>query len=74
MWKSDRNKTYNSEELVHITKNFKVIEIDEFSSLISNLFLDCKLLEADPLLREDYEISEEELRNCVKKKFVRNKK
>ena len=23
MWKSDRDKTYNSEELVYITENFK---------------------------------------------------
>ena len=64
MWKSDRDKTYNLEELVYIT------EIDGFSSLISDLFLDCELFEADPLLREDYEISEEELRNCVKKTLL----
>ena len=70
MWKSDRDKTYNSEELVYITENFKLTEIDGFSSLISELFLDCELIEADPLLREDYEISEEELRNCVKKTLL----
>ena len=39
-------------------------------ALISDLFLDCELLEVDPLLREDYEISEEELRNCVKKTLL----
>ena len=50
-----------------ITKNFKLTEIDGFSSLISDLFLDCEAFEADTLLRRYYEISEEELRNCVKK-------
>jgi len=69
-WKLDRDKIYNSEELFYITENFKLTEIDGFSSLISNLFLDCELFEADPLLREGYEISEEELRNCVKKTLL----
>ena len=69
-WKSDRDKTYNSEELVYITENFKLTEIDGFSSLISDLFLDCELFEPDSALREDYEISEEELRNCVKKTLL----
>lgn len=69
-WKSDRDKTYNSEELVYITKNFELPEIDGFSSLISDLFLDYELFEADPLLRENSEISEEELRNCVKKTLL----
>ena len=40
MWKSDRDKTYNSEELVYITENFKLTEINAFSSFISDLFLD----------------------------------
>lgn len=70
MWKSDRDKTYNSEELIYITENFKLTEIDGFSSIISDLFLDCEAFEADPLLRKDYEISEEELRNCVKKTLL----
>lgn len=56
-WKSDRDKTHDSEELVYITENFKLTEIDGFSSLMSDLFLDCKLFEAHPLLRENYEIS-----------------
>ncbi len=60
-WKSDRDKTYNSEE----TENFKLTEIDGFSSLISDLFLDCELFEAEPLLREDYEISEEDVKKTM---------
>ena len=69
-WKSDRDKTYNSEELVYITENFKLTEIEGFSALISELFTDCDVFEPDSALREDYEISEEELRNCVKKTLL----
>ena len=70
MWRSDRDKNSNPEELVYIRKNPKLIEIDGFASLISDLFLDCEVFEADPLLRDEYEISEEELRNCVKKTLL----
>lgn len=49
MWRSDRDKTYNSEELVYITENFKLTEIEGFSSLISDLFLDTELFDPDPL-------------------------
>lgn len=59
MWKFDRDKTYNSEELVYIIENFKLTEIDGFSSLISDVFLDYELFEANPLLRAGYEVSEE---------------
>lgn len=64
-WKLDRDKTYNSKELVHMTGNFKLIEIDGVSSLIPDLFLDCEFFGADSSLREDYKIFEEKLRNCV---------
>lgn len=73
IWKSDRDKTYNAEELFYIAENVQLTEIDGFSSLISDLFLDCELFEPDPLLREDYEISEEQLRNCVKKTLLQIK-
>lgn len=56
-WKLDRDKTYNSKELVYTT------EIDWFSFLISDLFLDCELFEADPLLRKAYEIFKSFLNN-----------
>jgi hypothetical protein len=39
------------QKLFYITENFKLTEIDGFSSLISDLFLDCELFEADPLLK-----------------------
>ena len=47
--------------------NEKLIELKGFSTIISNLFTDCDVFEPDPNLREDYEISEIELKNCVKK-------
>ena len=44
MWRSDCDKTYESEELVYRTENFKLTEINAFSSLISDLFLNFKLV------------------------------
>ena len=70
MWKSDRDKTYNSEKLVYITEKFKLTKVNGFPSLISDLFLDCELFEVDPLLRKDYEIFEKKLRNYVKKTLL----
>ena len=48
----------------------KLIESKGFSAIISNLFTDCNVFEPDPSLREDYEISEVELKNCVKKTLL----
>ena len=73
MWKFNLTKTYSAEKLVWITKNIQLTEIDGFSSLISNLFLDCEVFEDDPLLRDKYAISEEELRDCVKKTLLKIK-
>ncbi len=67
---SDCQKDGGWEELVYIIDNFKLKQFQGFSSLISKLFTDCDVFEPDPLLREDYEISEEELRNCVKKTLL----
>ena len=48
----------------------KLIESKGFSAIISNLFTDCNVFEPDPSLREDYEISEVELKNRVKKTLL----
>ena len=50
--------------------NEKLIELKGFSTIISNLFTDCDVFEPDPNLREDYEISEVELKNRVKKTLL----
>ena len=62
----NRDKEYSSEEILKIY-NEKLIESKGFSTIILNLFTDCDVFEPDPSLREDYEISEIELKNCVKK-------
>ena len=66
IWIMNRDKKYSSEEILKID-NKKLIESKGFSTIISNLFTDCDVFEPDPGLREDYEISESELKNCVKK-------
>ena len=60
-WKSNKLYTQLMENL---------IESKGFSTIISNLFTDCDVFEPDPSLREDYEISEVELKDCVKKTLL----
>ena len=66
IWRLNRDKEYSTEEILKIN-NEKLIELKGFSTIISNLFTDCDVFEPDPSLREDYEISEVELKNRVKK-------
>ena len=66
IWCLNRNKEYSSEKILKMD-NEKLIELKGFSTIISQLFTDCDVFEPDPSLREDYEISEIELKNCVKK-------
>tara|TARA_Y100000748_G_C15202392_1_gene374018 strand:+ start:132 stop:476 length:345 start_codon:yes stop_codon:yes gene_type:complete len=68
IWRLNRDKEYSTEEILKIN-NEKLIELKGFSTIISNLFTDCDVFEPDPSLREDYEISEVELKNCVKKLY-----
>ena len=69
IWRSNRDKEYSTEEILKIN-NEKLIESKGFSTIISNLFTDCDVFEPDPSLREDYEISEVELKNRVKKTLL----
>ena len=69
IWRLNRDKEYSSEEILKIN-NEKLIESKGFSTIISNLFTDCDVFEPDPSLREDYEISEVELKNRVKKTLL----
>ena len=69
IWRLNRDKEYSSEEILKID-NEKLIESKGFSIIISNLSTDCDVFEPDPSLREDYEISEVELKNCVKKTLL----
>ena len=69
IWRLNRDKEYSSEEILKID-NEKLIESKGFSIIISNLSTDCDVFEPDPSLREDYEISEVELKNRVKKTLL----
>ena len=69
IWRFNRDKEYSSEEILKID-NEKLIESKGFSIIISNLSTDCDVFEPDPSLREDYEISEVELKNRVKKTLL----
>ena len=51
-------------------ENEKLTELKGFSALISDLFIDYDIFESGSALRENYEISEEELSNCVKKTLL----
>ena len=53
--------------------NIELKKLEGFSSLISELFTDCDIFEPNVNLKEDYEICEEELRNRVKKAFLKIK-
>ena len=66
IWRLNRGKKYSSKEILKID-NEKLIESKGFSTIISHLFTDCDVFEPNPSLREDYEISEIELQNYVKK-------
>ena len=68
IWRLNRDKEYSTEEILKIN-NEKLIESKGFSTIISNLFTDCDVFEPNPSMREDYEISEVELKNRVKKLY-----
>lgn len=67
MWKVDRDKDYSFEELFNKIEDEKLTELEDLSVLITCLFTDSDVSEPDSTLRKNYEISEEKLRNCVKK-------
>jgi hypothetical protein len=70
MWRIDRDKSYSSKEFLDKIEDVELTKLEGFSALISNLFTDCDFFKPDSALRYDYEISEEELRNYVKKTFL----
>lgn len=68
IWRLNRYEEYSSEEILKIN-NEKLIESRGFSAIVSRLFTDCDVFEPDPSLRENYKISEIELKNYVKKLY-----
>jgi hypothetical protein len=73
MWRVNRDKNYSLKELLDKIEDVELTKLESFSALISDLFTNCDVFEPDSALREDYEISEEELRNCVKKTLLEMK-
>ena len=67
MWEFDRDRTLNVKDLSYITENCELAKLDKFSDLILIVFNDCEVFESDSLIREKYEIDENELKKCVKK-------
>ena len=59
-------KELNWKEMLYIIDNLKLKQFQGLSSIISKLFTDLDVFEADSLLREDYEINEKELRIFAK--------
>ena len=57
-------------ELLDKIDDVELSKLEDFSDLISNLFTDYDVFDLDSTLREDSEISEEELRNYVKKTLL----
>jgi hypothetical protein len=53
------------EELLYVIKNFKVIDFEDLTDLISDLLINCDSFEANPALRNEDNLTEEDLRNCV---------
>ena len=62
MRRLDCQKECRWETMLYIIDNLKLKQFQGLSSIISKLFTDLDVFEPDPLLREDYEIDEEELR------------
>lgn len=61
MWRLDRDKVSQWADL----KAFELNRFKGFSSLMSELFSDCDAFEPDPLLKDSFSISGEELQDSV---------
>jgi hypothetical protein len=68
------NAWISSKKLLSKLEYIDLTKVEGFSALISDLFTDCDVFEPDSALREDYEMSGKELKNCVKKNFFTNNK
>jgi len=73
MWRLDTDKNYPFKKFLDNINDLELTKLKSFSDLISELFTDCDVFQPDPALRDNYEISEEELRNRVKKTLLQIK-
>ena len=66
IWSINNGKDKSWEELFFIINNFKLNEFDDFSSLTSKLFEHIDIVETDLLFGQDYQITEEQLKERIK--------
>jgi len=66
IWSMNRDKPKTWNEFLAIINNFKLNQFEGFSSVISRLFEDIEIVQSDPLFKEDYEITEEQLKERIK--------
>ena len=61
------------EELVYIIKNYNLSDFEGITALMSDLFVNCDSFEANLALRDETDLTEEELRNYVFDNFLKIK-
>ena len=69
----DRYRERKWIDMLYIIDNLKLKQFQGISSIISKLFTDLDIFEGDPLLRENYEINEQELRHFVEEALLKLK-
>ena len=69
----DSNKEKKWEDIIYIIDNLELKQFQGISSIISKLFTTLDVFEEDALLREHYEIDEEELRDFAKEALLKLK-
>lgn len=66
IWSTNNNKTKSWEEFIFIINNFKLNQFDGFSSLTARLFEYIDIVESDLTFKQNYEITEEQLKGKIK--------
>ena len=61
------------DEFFHLVSNFKITDFNGLSGLMSELFVACNSFESNCELLEEGDLTEEELRDCVSKIFLKIK-
>ena len=69
----DSNKEKKWEDILYIIDNLELKQFQGISLIMSKLFTNLDVFEGDDLLREHYEIDEEELRDFAKEALLKLK-
>ena len=74
MWRLDRDKYYRWKKDLYKQISFQPSsKIRGFGSLLSEIFTDCDIFNNDPDSREEFELSEDTLRDCVQNILIKIK-